>query len=46
MEQCGGKSTADVAVRIKSRIFALTAAIWHNNKAGQPVKWFLIANDR
>jgi hypothetical protein len=34
----GGKSPAGVAVRVLSRTLALTAAIWHNDKTGQPVK--------
>jgi len=32
-------------VRVLSRILALTAGIWHNDKTGQPVKRSLIAYD-
>lgn len=27
------------------RILALTAAVWHNDKTGQPIKRSLIADD-
>ncbi|MBV9025920.1 MAG: IS982 family transposase, partial [Streptomycetaceae bacterium] len=36
---------AGVAVRVLVRILALTAAIWLNDKTGQPVKRSLIAYD-
>ena len=45
LERHGGKSPAGVAVRILSRILALTAAIWLNDKTGQPVKRSLTALD-
>ncbi|MFF3059398.1 IS982 family transposase [Streptomyces sp. NPDC057909] len=45
LERHGGKSPAGVAVRILSRILALTAAVWHNDKTGQPVKRSLTAFD-
>ncbi len=45
LERHGGKSPAGVTVRILTRILALTAAIWHNDKTGQPVKRSLIAYD-
>lgn len=45
LERHGGKSPAGVAVRILSRILALTAAIWHNDKTDQPVKRSLTAYD-
>jgi Transposase DDE domain len=45
LERHGGKSPTGVAVRILSRILALTAAIWHNDKTDQPVKRSLIAYD-
>ena len=45
LERHGGKSPAGVAVRILSRVLALTAAIWHNDKTGQPVKRSLIDYD-
>ena len=45
LERHGGKSPAAVAVRVLCRILALTAAIWHNDKTGQPVKRSLTAYD-
>ncbi|AVH95618.1 IS982 family transposase [Streptomyces sp. WAC00288] len=45
LERHGGKSPAGVIVRVLSRILALTAAIWHNDKTGQHVKRSLIAYD-
>ena len=32
-------------VRIVQRVLALTAAIWHNDRTGQPVKRSLLAYD-
>nr|WP_237694917.1 IS982 family transposase [Streptomyces sp. SID5468] len=45
LERHGGKSPAGVVVRILSRILALTAVVWHNDKTDQPVKRSLIAYD-
>jgi hypothetical protein len=45
LERHGGKSPAGVMVRVLSRVLALTAAIWHNDKTGQPVKRSLTAYD-
>ena len=45
LERHGGKSPAGVAVRVLIRVLALTAAIWLNDKTGQPVKRSLIAYD-
>jgi hypothetical protein len=45
LERHGGKSPAGVIVRVLARILALTAAIWHNDKTGQPVKRSLTAYD-
>jgi hypothetical protein len=45
LERHGGHTPAGVAVRILQRILALTAAIWHNDRAGQPVKRSLLAYD-
>ncbi len=45
LERHGGKSPAGVAARVLCRILALTAAIWHNDKTGQPVKRSLTAYD-
>lgn len=38
LERHGGKSPAGVTARVLSRILALTAAIWHNDQTGQPIK--------
>ncbi|MFG2780074.1 transposase [Streptomyces prunicolor] len=45
LERHGGKSPTGVAARILCRILALTAAIWHNDKTGQPIKRSLTAYD-
>lgn len=45
LERHGGRTPAGVMVRVLSRILALTAGIWHNDKTGQPVKRSLIAYD-
>ena len=45
LERHGGKSPAGVTARVLSRILALTAAIWLNDKTGQPVKRSLTAYD-
>ncbi|MET7791010.1 IS982 family transposase, partial [Streptomyces sp900116325] len=34
-----------VTVRVLFRILALTAAIWHNDKTGHPIKRSLTAYD-
>jgi hypothetical protein len=34
-----------VIIRVLARILAITAAIWHNDKTGQPIKRSLIAYD-
>jgi len=36
---------AGVLVRVLQRVLALTAAIWHNDRTGQPVKRSLVAYD-
>jgi hypothetical protein len=41
----GGRTPAGVMVRVLQRILALTAAIWHNDKTGQPVMRSLTAYD-
>ena len=38
-------TTEGVTVRVLQRILALTAAIWHNDRAGQPVKRSLLGYD-
>jgi hypothetical protein len=45
LEQHGGHTPEGVTVRALQRILALTAAIWHNDRAGQPVKRSLLAYD-
>ncbi|MCP2204532.1 hypothetical protein LX90_009007, partial [Lentzea flava] len=45
LERHGGRTPAGVIVRVLQRILALTAAIWHNDKTGQPVKRSLTAYD-
>jgi hypothetical protein len=45
LEQHGGHSPQGVTVRILQRLLALTAAIWHNHHAGQPILRSLTAYD-
>ena len=45
LERHGGHTPEGVMVRILQRILALTAAIWHNDQTGQPVKRSLVAYD-
>lgn len=45
IERHGGRTPAGVIVRILQRILALTAAIWHNDTTGQPIKRSLTAYD-
>ncbi len=45
LERHGGRTTAGVFVRVVQRILALTAAIWHNDHQGQPIKRSLLAYD-
>ncbi|MGW1895364.1 IS982 family transposase, partial [Streptomyces sp. NPDC002004] len=37
LEQHRGCTPGGVVVRVMQRILAMTAAIWHNDHAGQPV---------
>ena len=46
LERHGGHTPAGVLVRFLQRILALTPAIWHNDRTGQPSKRALIAYDR
>src|SRR6266702_2011049 len=46
LERHGGHTPAGVLVRVLQRILALTAAIWHNDNVGQPVKRSLLAYDQ
>jgi hypothetical protein len=45
LERHGAKSQAGVMARVLSRVLALTAAIWHNDQTGQPIKRSLTAYD-
>jgi hypothetical protein len=45
LERHGGHTPNGVVVRVLQRILALTAAIWHNDQTGQPVKRSLTAYD-
>jgi hypothetical protein len=45
LERHGGRTPAGVIVRVLQRILALTAAIWHNDKTGQPIKRSLTPYD-
>jgi hypothetical protein len=45
LERHGGQSFEGVAIRIAQRVLAMAAAIWHNNKTGQPITRSLIAYD-
>jgi hypothetical protein len=45
LERHGGRTDVGVAVRVLQRVLALTAAIWHNDKTGQPTLRSLVAYD-
>jgi hypothetical protein len=45
LELHGGHTPAGVLIRVLQRLLALTAAIWHNDHAGQPVRRSLLAYD-
>lgn len=45
LEDHGGRTPAGVIARVLQRILALTAAIWHNDHTGQPVRRSLLAYD-
>jgi hypothetical protein len=45
LERHGGRTPEGIIARVLVRILALTAAIWHNDKAGQDVKRSLVAYD-
>jgi hypothetical protein len=45
LERHGGRTGVGVAIRVLQRILALTAAIWHNDKIGQPTLRSLVAYD-
>ncbi|MGW5689359.1 IS982 family transposase, partial [Nonomuraea sp. NPDC003754] len=41
----GARTPAGVTIRVIIRILALTTAIWHNDKTGQPTARSLTAYD-
>jgi Transposase DDE domain len=45
LERHGGRTRTGVITRVWQRILALTAAIWHNDRTGQPVLRSLTAYD-
>lgn len=45
LERHGGHTPAGVMARVLQRILALTAAIWHNDRTGEPVRRSLVAYD-
>jgi Transposase DDE domain len=45
LERHGGRTPEGIVARVLARILALTAAIWHNDKTGQPVMRSLTAYD-
>ena len=45
LEHHGGRTIAGVCARIAQRVLALTAAIWHNDRLGLPVRRSLTAYD-
>jgi hypothetical protein len=45
LEAHGGRTFEGVAIRVAQRILAMAAAVWHNNKTGQPVTRSLTAYD-
>jgi hypothetical protein len=45
LELHGGHTPGGVLIRVLQRLLALTAAIWHNDHTGQPVRRSLVAYD-
>lgn len=45
LEAHGGRTIAGVCARVAQRILALTAAIWHNDRLGLPIRRSLTAYD-
>ena len=45
LERHGGRTPEGITARVLTRILALTAAVWHNDKTSQPVKRSLTAYD-
>ena len=45
LERHGGRTPEGIIARVLTRILALTAAVWHNDKTSQQVKRSLTAYD-
>ncbi|WP_433431365.1 IS982 family transposase [Nonomuraea sp. CA-141351] len=45
LERHGARTAAGVAIRVITRVLALTAVIWHNDKTDQPIARSLTAYD-
>jgi len=45
LERHGGRTPAGVIVRVLQRLLAMTAANWHNDHTGQPIRRSLTAYD-
>jgi len=45
LERHGGRTPEGIIARVLARVLALTAAIWHNDRTGQPVMRSLTAYD-
>jgi hypothetical protein len=45
LERHGGHTPEGVLIRVLQRLLALTAAIWHNDHTGQPIRRSLLAYD-
>lgn len=45
LELHGARTFQGIATRVAQRLLAMTAAIWHNHKTGQPITRSLIAYD-
>ena len=45
LERHGGRTPEGIIARVLTRILALAAAVWHNDKTAQPVKRSLTAFD-
>jgi len=45
LERHGGRTPEGILVRVLARLLALTAAIWHNDRIGEPVMRSLTAYD-
>ncbi len=45
LEHHNGRTPAGVLVRVFQRVLAMTAAIWHNDRTGQPILRSLVAYD-